>query len=363
MTKTGWKRAALAVLLTGALGAALDDASAQEFADKDVTMIVNYTPGGPTDIEARLVAQFLPKHLQGVRSIVVHNVGGAGGAIGVNTLGVPKASDRLNISFFTWDPMDQLINNSALRVRYNNLKFVAGFQQVSVVYARKDTLPGLTRPADIVKAPLVRSGFLSPTNHSTVRQRLAFDLLGVKYESIPGYRGLKDIELAILQGDINATNNSLPGWYATIKPNLADKGVVIPLFQYDCDSADCTRGRSPTLPDVMSFTEVYKEVKGATAVPSGQKWDALQLLTRIMDSMYRTVFMPPNAPPAAVEEMRVAFDKLSRDPEFIAAYEKVVKTKPRMLVGATGDTIIQSLGKVPPEMLTFFQSYVADVPR
>jgi tripartite-type tricarboxylate transporter receptor subunit TctC len=363
MKKTGLMRAAVATLLAGVLGGALDSASAQEFAGKDVTMIVNYTPGGPTDIEARLVAQFLPKHLQGVRSIVVRNVGGAGGAIGVNTLGVPKASDRLNISFFTWDPMDQLINNSVLHVRYNDLKFVAGFQQVSLVYARKDTPPGLTRPVDIVKAPLVRSGFLSPTNHATVRQRLAFDLLGVKYESIPGYRGLKDIEVAIMQGDINATNNSLPGWYATIKPNLADKGIVIPLFQYDCDTTECRNGRSPDLPDVMSFTEVYKEVKGPTATPAGQKWEALQLLTRIMDSMYRTVFMPPNAPPAAVEEMRVAFDKLSRDPEFMAAYEKIVKTRPHMLVGAKGDAIIQSLGKVSPEMLTFFRGYVADVPR
>lgn len=45
-------------------------------------MIVNYTAGGPTDVEARVVAQHLPKHLQGVTSVVVRNVGGAGGRIG-----------------------------------------------------------------------------------------------------------------------------------------------------------------------------------------------------------------------------------------------------------------------------------------
>ncbi|NUZ04614.1 hypothetical protein [Piscinibacter koreensis] len=357
MTKTLWLRGILAVLLGGtAVGAA-----AQEFADRDVSMIVNYSAGGPTDIEARLVAQYLPKHLQGVRSIVVKNVGGAGGAIGVNALGEAKAPERYSISFFTWDPIDQLIANPILHVKYNDLKFIAGFQGVSLVYARSDTPPGLKRPADIAKATLVRSGFLSPTNHATVRQRLAFDLLGVKYESIPGYRGLKDIEIALMRGEINATNNSLPSWYSTIKPNMADKGIVIPLFQYDYDGSDSKSGRSADLPDVMSFSEVHREVKGT--VPSGQKWEALQLLTQIMDSMYRTVFMPPNAPPAAVEEMRRAFERLSRDPEFIAAYEKIVTTKPRMIIGARGDTIVQSLGKVPPETLAFFRSYLADAAR
>lgn len=352
------KKRVLGALLAGVLLTAASAPWAQQFVGQDVTMIVNYTAGGPTDIEARLVALHLPKHLAGVRSIVVRNVGGAGGAIGVNQLGASNPSDKLNIGFFTWDPVDQLIDNKILKVRYNDLKFVAAFRQVSLVYIRPDTPPGLKKPADVVKAPLVKAGVLSVSNHATVRQRLAFDLLGVKYETIPGYRGLRDIELAVHQGDLNATNNSLPGWFSTVKPNLADKGIVMPLFQYDYDLGDGKTGRSPELADVLSFTELYKEVKGPEASPAGEKWQALQLLSRIMDSMYRTVFMPPNAPPASVEEIRVAFEKLARDPEFIAAYEKLVKTKPRLVIGAPGDAIIQELGKVPAPMVNFFRNYI-----
>jgi len=334
-------------------------ASAQQFAGKDVTMIVNYTAGGPTDVEARMVARYLPKYLQGVRSIIVRNVSGVGGDAGVNQLGASNSSDKYNIGFFTWDPMDQLIGSSVLRVRYNDLKFIAGFRQVSLVYARTDVPPGLKVPADIARVPLVKCGFLSPTNHATVRQRLAFDLLGVKYDSIPGYRGLHDIEMAMMQGDIGATNNSLPSWFATVKPNLADKGVVIPLFQYDYDQPDAKNGRSPSLPDVLSFSELYHQVKGANAgVPTGVEWESLKLLTSIMDSMYRTIFMPPNAPPAAVSEMRDAFGKMARDPEFVAAYEQVVKTAPRVVVGVEGDRVIQGLGHVKPETLAFLRSYV-----
>jgi tripartite-type tricarboxylate transporter receptor subunit TctC len=348
----------LRILMAALLLSVFTAATAQQFAGKDVTMIVNYSVGGPTDIEARMVARFLPKYLQGVRSIVVRNIGGAGGAMGVNQLGASSSAERWNIGFFTWDPMDQLIQNDILKVKYNDLKFIGAFRQVSLVYIRPDTPPGLKRSADVVKAPMVKAGVLSVSNHATVRQRLAFDLLGVNYQTIPGYRGLSDIEMAMHQGDLNAANTSLPGWFATVKPRLADKGIVMPLFQYDYQLANGSFGRSPELPDVPSFSEVYRDVKGAGASPSGEKWQALQLLSRIMDSMYRTVFMPPNAPPAAVEEMRAAFEKLSRDPEFISTYERIVKTKPRMIIGAPGDAIIQELGKVPPQMVTFFRTYI-----
>jgi tripartite-type tricarboxylate transporter receptor subunit TctC len=345
-------------LLVASLVSFTTAAYAQNFAGRTVNMIVNYSPGGPTDIEARIVAKHLPKYLKDVRAVVVQNVPGAGGNIGVNQLGQASENNKWNISFFTWDPVDQLTQNSSLHVRYNDLKFVAAFRQVSLVYMRRDTPPGMKSPADVVKAPDIKAGVLSPSNHATIRQRLALDLLGAKYETIPGYRGLREIEFAVRQGDIQLTNNSLPGWYASVKPTLVDTGIVMPLFQYDSDRPDGTVGRSMELSDVPAFTEVFKEVKGSSANPSGEKWDALQLLGRIMDSMYRTVFMPPNAPPEAIEEMRGAFAKLANDQEFIAAYEKTVRTKPNMIIGRPGEAILANLDKVSPTMLAFLREYI-----
>ena len=117
-------------------------------------------------------------------------------------------------------------------------------------------------------------------------------------------------------------------------------------------------GRSPDLPDVPAFLEAYREVWGKDATPSGDKWLALQMLTRIMDSLYRTVFMPPNAPAAAVAEMRSAMTRLEKDAEFVADYEKVVKTKPRFILGAEGERIIAELGNVQPSFLGFLREYI-----
>ncbi len=346
-------------LLAAVLLALSNCVVAQQFAGRPLTMIVNYSAGGPTDIDARIVARHLPKYLQGISAIVVKNVGGAAGNIGVNQLGESPERDRLNVGFFTWDPVAQLIQHESLRVRYNDLKFIIGFRSALMMYMRRDTPPGITKPSDVVKATNVKMGALSPIDTSTLRMRMSLDLLGVKYEVIPGYKGTRDIETAMLQGHVNTTFTSLPLWSSSVKPNMVDAGIVIPLFQYDYERPDGTPGRNPALPDVPAFSEVFREVKGKGAVPSGERWQAIQLLTRLVDSMNRTVFMPPNAPAAAVEEMRAAFAKLVKDPEFIADYEKVVRSKPLVVIGTQGEAILSELGKVQPSFQKFLRDYIA----
>jgi tripartite-type tricarboxylate transporter receptor subunit TctC len=333
-------------------------AIAQNFVGQNISVIVNYSAGGPTDVQARIVAEYLPKYLQGVRSIVVRNVPGAGGIIGVNTLGEASTKDRPSIGFFTWDFLDQILQNPTLHVRYSDLKAVAGMRESSLLYIRRDTAPGITKPADVAKAHLFRVGALSPGNWSTIRQRLALDLLGARYETIPGYKGFRDIDTAMLQGDIQLTSNSLPGYFAFAKINLVDKGIAMPLFQYD--RADGLPGRSPDLPAVPTFLELYKDIWGPSAMPSGTKWQALQVLQKIMGNMTRAIFMPPDAPTAAVEEMRRAFENLAKDPQFIATYEKVAMTQPRFITGVEASDVVTTLANIQPSMVSFFDKYVKE---
>ena len=333
-------------------------AFAQQFSGRIITMIVNYPVGGPSDIEARLVARHLPKYLQGVTSVIIRNVGGAGGIIGVNMIGEAPERDRLTVGYITFNPINQLVQDPTLHVRYNDLKLIVGIRQSSLLYIRRDTPPGINRPADVVKARIIKAGALGPGGTGTLRQRLSLDLLGAKYETIGGYKGLGEIEVAVRRGDLHLTNTSLSSWFASVRPNLVDSGIVMPLFQYDYERPDGTLGRNPELPDVPAFLEVYKEVFGKDAMPSGEKWQALMFISRILDSMYRAVFMPPIAPAAAVEEMRGAFEKLASDAEFIADFEKVVKLKPSFIIGAQGEAIISELGKVPPEIPGFLRKFI-----
>jgi len=67
---------------------------------QDITMIINYPAGGPSDIEGRIVAQHLPAHIPGRPNIVIKNAGGAGGVIGANQLG-EAAPNGETMGFFT----------------------------------------------------------------------------------------------------------------------------------------------------------------------------------------------------------------------------------------------------------------------
>src|ERR1700712_365242 len=127
------------------------NAAAQFYKGKTITLIVNYPAGGPTDLEGRIVALHLPKHIPGNPTIVVKNVGGAGGLIGSNQLG-EAAPNGESIGFFTLDVPGQLIGNSSLKTRYSDFILVAGVESPLVVYIRKDTPPGIRIAADLMKA-------------------------------------------------------------------------------------------------------------------------------------------------------------------------------------------------------------------
>ncbi|MBI2318928.1 MAG: hypothetical protein HYU75_18525, partial [Betaproteobacteria bacterium] len=221
------------IICSAALLAIGNATFAQQFSGQTVTIIVNFSAGGPTDIEARIIARHLPKYVQGAASMIVRNVGGGGGNIGVNQLGEASGKDRLNLGFFTWNPLNQVIRDPTLRVRYNDFKLIAGLRQTSIIYIRRDTPPGIKRPSDVAKAGLFKAGGMGPAGYITVRQRLALDLLGAKYELIPGYKGTREMDMAMLQGDIQVSTNSLPGYFTFAKPNLVDKGIVLPLLQFD----------------------------------------------------------------------------------------------------------------------------------
>jgi len=72
-----------------ATAGAISSAAADEpfYKGKRLTILINFAPGGPTDIEGRLLAKYLGRHLDGQPFIVVQNKDGAGGLVGTNYLG------------------------------------------------------------------------------------------------------------------------------------------------------------------------------------------------------------------------------------------------------------------------------------
>ena len=127
-----------------------------------------------------------------------------------------------------------------------------------VVYVRKDTPPGLNTAADLMKAKEVKALSLDTHNTNTVHQALALDVLGVKFKAVTGYKGLKEVETAILQNEGQLANSSLPGWRASIEPTMAKQGIVIPLWQVAPPGKGGTYPRSPVVPEIQTFEEYLR---------------------------------------------------------------------------------------------------------
>jgi tripartite-type tricarboxylate transporter receptor subunit TctC len=75
-------------------------ASAQQFPTRPITLIVPFPPGGSTDTAARIMADRMRPTLG--QTVVVENVGGAGGTIGVARL-ARSAPDGYTIDIGQWD--------------------------------------------------------------------------------------------------------------------------------------------------------------------------------------------------------------------------------------------------------------------
>jgi hypothetical protein len=331
-------------------------AQAQYYKGKTITMIVNYAAGGPTDIEGRIVAQHLPAHIPGNPTVVVRNVGGAGGLIGSNQLGEASPGGD-TIGFFTLAMNDQLLGNAAMRTPYSDFVLIAGVESPLVVYMRKDTPPGINVATDLMKAKDFKVLSLNAQNTNTLNMALTLDMLGITYQAVPAYRGLKDVETAILQNIGQMANSSLSGWAASVEPTMGH--VVIPLWQLAPRTKDGKYPRSKALPNMQTFEEFYATVFPGKPLAGQIQYQALRSFADPQLAMFRVALMPPKASNEALGILRTAFTEMWKNPQFLADYSRIIKTEPILVSGSEGQEILADLGKVKPEIKEYLINYVS----
>jgi len=88
------------LIVAAALTLAITAAQAQPFPSRPITLIVPFPPGGSTDTAARILAERMRPILG--QPIVIENVGGAGGSIGVGRVARAPA-DGYTIDIGQWD--------------------------------------------------------------------------------------------------------------------------------------------------------------------------------------------------------------------------------------------------------------------
>jgi tripartite-type tricarboxylate transporter receptor subunit TctC len=334
-------------------------AQAQFYKGRTITMVINYGAGGNTDIEGRIFARHLPRHIPGEPAIIVTNRPGAGGLIGLNHLGSgAAAADGMTMGFLTFGPVTTIVKDPALKVNVADFAFIGGLSQQQVAYGRKDIKPGLNRPADIVKATEVFGAGSSPASPRDVALKLTLGLMGVKHKIVTGFRSSNDINLAILRNEAHFTSSSQPGYQSQAIPQLIEPGIAMPFWYYQMSApgGGLMKYQPLEAQGVRGFAEVYREAHGK--MPSGPAWEAFLVLNDIASAMLRSVAMPPGTPKEPVEVLRKAFTALATDEQFRSEYQGLVKMRPEFVAAEDGMRILAKLDKIDPAAVAVIKEAV-----
>jgi len=351
-------RAAIAVLCSVAAFAA-SDARAEEpyFKGKRLTLLIGSAPGGPTDIEGRLFAKYLARHIEGEPALVVQNKAGAGGLVGPAYLGEVAPRDGSMLGYFSGTAWTYVNEPERWRVDFKSFEFVAYQSGTTIHFMRTDVPPGMRVPADIVKAQGLIAGGLTVDNPKDLRLRLALDMLGVSYRYVTGYGSGSPARLALQRGEIQMFSESPPSYRAVVAPSLVKSGEVMPVW-YDWgdasgDNADPKQVEGLAIPP---FARLYRMVTGK--VPEGTHWEAFRVIHEVNSTLQRVVALPPGAPQVAIDALRAAVARLNQDQEFAAETLRTIEFAPEYETGPDINNQVRTILRASPLVRAFVADYI-----
>jgi tripartite-type tricarboxylate transporter receptor subunit TctC len=351
--------AAVAILAAGTFTASAEDPF---YKGKRLTLLINFAPGGPTDIEGRLFARHVVKHIDGNPSLVVQNKDGAGGVVGSVYLGELGPKDGTMVGYLTGATWNYVVDPKVFRVDFRTYQFIGYQPGNAVYYVRSDTPPGMHDGTDIMKAQGLVVGGLGADSSKDLLLRLTFDMLGLQYRYITGYRSSNTARLAVQNGEINVHSETTPAYFSIVEPSLVKTGKVIPTW-YDANynGKEFVSAAVMEHTKIPTFTEFYQKVKGSA--PSGPLLEAYKTNLLVDSDMLRTIAMPPGVPQAAVDAMRKAVEDLNNDKDYAADAMKTIQFVPHYVVNPNLNDEVGKALTISPEMRTFITSYMKKVAK
>ncbi|OYU90639.1 MAG: MFS transporter [Bradyrhizobiaceae bacterium PARB1] len=201
---------AACVALTAGQAAAQDPA----YPTKPITIVVPFAAGGTVDIIARMVGEHLQKKLGA--TVVVENMGGAGGNIGVNRV-AKAAPDGYTIGLASTSPLAIAPTLYGSKLQFQPEKDLVAFTQVSIVpnvlVVNPDRIKARTVPELIayIKANdgKVTFGSAGPGTSQHLAGELFQQMTGTKMVHVP-YKGSSQMVTDLISGQIDIAFDNVP---------------------------------------------------------------------------------------------------------------------------------------------------------
>ena len=339
MGKGSIAASAVLVVLSAAAGQAQDPIN---FANKTVQVTIGFEAGNRVDLYARMLGQYMSKHLPGQPTFIYINRPGAGGVIALNDWNAKAEPNGLSIAVGGQTQIDQE-SLSRMQSRYQPAKFryAGGLGAPSQgLMIDKDALPRLT---DKSKPP-VTMGVVGSSLRSGYYQVLwGAAFLGWNVKWVPGYQSTGEVRGALERGevDMSAFGSSYDIDYLMRLPKIvpaSQSGAII-------DGKSQPRaifGATPVMAD-----QVKGKIKDSVAQQAFEYGEQV-----VQAGMFFA--LPPGTPDNILDAYINAYDKASSEPQFKTDWVKVDPDSPNA-TRADLEAMIQKLGAVPPPALEFIR--------
>ncbi len=289
------------------LGAANVGAEQEPFYQgKTIKVLVGFTSGGFYDRWSRLLARFVPKYLPGLPEMIVQNMPGAGGLIAANHIyGVAKP-DGLSVAMLSYGLyLDQLVGRKEVQYDVRKLNWIGSPEKSEVLMYMRSDAPFKTIEDIRNAATPPKCGSTGTAGTDYILARLIEDTLGAKIETVLGYPGGSEIDLAVEKGEVQCRSLTAAPFFGR-EPFISwRKKKFVNVLLYGGVKRD------PRIPDTPTIYEIFDKEK-----TSEESRRVADIILRGGD-FGRPWVMPPGTPAEVVQTMRSAYAKAMADPALL----------------------------------------------
>jgi len=324
--------AALALVCVGGLAHAQTDAALESFyKGSQIKLISEAGPSSGYTAWARLIGQYLPRHLPGQPGVVVQSMGGAGGLIASNYMYSVASRDGREIAALSREAPGLALMGAA-GVRYDSLKFNwlgSPTSETNVCFVDKDAP---VRSLQDLRSKEVLFGTDGAGSGMHIYPTALNALVSTRFRVIDGYPETGAVLLAIDRGEVQGACISA----ATI-------------FQSRSEALRAGRLRlilqgglapDPRFPDVPFMLDL---------AANDEQRQALRFLYSA-EAIGRPYAAPPGVPRERVAALRRAFSDTFADAAFVAdATRQGFDVRP--ISGADMTALIEDMARTPKPII------------
>lgn len=275
------------------------------YKDKTLTIYVGLSAGGGYDLNARVLAKHLGKHIPGHPQVVVRNMPGGGGLVMANNVANVFDKDGLHMAAPQRGvPFEPLLGGDS-HAKFDPLKLNwIGSINADTGVAVSTRKSGIKRWQDLKTRELIVAGTGIGTESVTVPYILR-NILGFKFKVIAGYPGGNEMNLAMQRGEVDGRATYS---FTSLKPHykeLVESGDLTILYQMGLK-------KHPHIPHVPLITDLAET----------EEQKRLLSLQFTAFELGRPYFVAEGVPADRVTALRRAFEACMKDNEFRADGEK-----------------------------------------